>query len=183
LETWNLDHAALELTVGNITHLNCDAIVNAANSSLLGGGGVDGAIHSAGGPRILDECRAIVARIGRLPAGEAVTTGAGLLQSRFVIHTVGPVYNDGEHGEEQTLANCYKSSLSEAEQHDVRSIAFPAISTGVYRYPPDEAAMVAVSAVIEYFDEHPDSGVSRVIFVAYNEAAAEIYRNVLDENV
>jgi len=183
METWQHDRAALELVVGNITQIDCDAVVNAANSSLLGGGGVDGAIHRAGGPRILDECRAIVARIGALSPGLAVTTSGGQLPSRFVIHTVGPVYRDGAHDEDVTLANCYKNSLAEADEQGVESIAFPAISTGAYHNPPDEAAMVAVTAVIEYFDEHHESGIKRVIFVCFNEAAAEIYRGVLDENV
>jgi O-acetyl-ADP-ribose deacetylase len=133
---------------GDITKETTVAIVNAANSSLLGGGGVDGAIHRAGGPAILAECRQIVSKIGRLPAGQAVITTGGRL-SAHVIHTVGPVYRGGEHGEAETLANCHRESIRLADEHGLTSLSFPAISTGAFGYPVSEAAHVAISAVID----------------------------------
>ena len=139
----------LELAQGDITRETTDAIVNAANSSLLGGGGVDGAIHRRGGPAILEECRAIRAQRGSLPAGEAVITTGGNLSTRSVIHTVGPVWRGGASGEAQTLASCYRQSLKIAAEKGLGSIAFPAISTGVYGYPVEEAAMVALGTIAE----------------------------------
>jgi O-acetyl-ADP-ribose deacetylase (regulator of RNase III) len=133
----------------DITKETTDAIVNAANSALLGGGGVDGAIHRAGGARILAECRKIASAIGRLPAGKAVITTAGRLPARHVIHTVGPVYGGGGRGEAETLASCHRESIRLADEHALSSIAFPAISTGAYGYPPGEAAKVAVAATVE----------------------------------
>ncbi len=131
---------------GDITRAQTDAIVNAANSSLLGGGGVDGAIHRAGGPAILEDCKQIVQRIGRLPAGEAVATSAGRLAARYVIHTVGPFWSGGKRGEPETLANCHRESMRVADELQLSSIAFPAISTGAYRYPVDQASQIAVSS-------------------------------------
>jgi O-acetyl-ADP-ribose deacetylase (regulator of RNase III) len=133
----------------DITRETTDAIVNAANSSLMGGGGVDGAIHRAGGPAILEDCRSIVAHRGRLPAGQAVITTGGRLAAKHVIHTVGPIYQDGTRGEAETLASCYHESIRLAERHTLRSLAFPSISTGVYGYPVGEAAEIAVAAVVE----------------------------------
>jgi O-acetyl-ADP-ribose deacetylase (regulator of RNase III) len=133
----------------DITKETTDALVNAANSSLLGGGGVDGAIHRAGGPAILAECKQIVSRIGRLPAGKAVITNGGRLAAKYVIHTVGPVYGGGGRGEAETLASCHRESIRLADEHGARSIAFPAISTGAYGYPPYEAAPIAIAAVAE----------------------------------
>jgi len=144
-----LGSTRVELARGDLTQETTDAIVNAANSSLLGGGGVDGAIHRAGGPAILEECRRIRAARGSLPAGEAVITGAGRLACRHVIHTVGPVYTDGRHGEAETLARCYRSCMRLAAEHGVLSLAFPSISTGAFGYPVDEAAAVATAAVRE----------------------------------
>lgn len=126
-----------------------DAIVNAANSSLLGGGGVDGAIHCAGGPAILAECRLIVSKIGTLPAGKAVITTGGKLSAKHVIHTVGPIYRGSERGEAETLASCHRESLRIADEHGLNSLAFPAISTGAYGYPVSEAAPIAISATVE----------------------------------
>lgn len=134
--------------VGDITRESCDAIVNAANSSLLGGGGVDGAIHRAGGPTILEECKVIRARIGSLPPGEAVVTTAGNMPSKHVIHTVGPVWYGGDHDEPEKLANCYRNSLAVAEKEDLKSIAFPSISTGAFGYPTDQAAKVALTTIV-----------------------------------
>lgn len=133
----------------DITEETTDAIVNAANSSLLGGGGVDGAIHRAGGPAILSECRQIVSKIGRLPAGQAVITTGGRLAAKHVIHTVGPVYHDGKHGETETLASCHRESVRLADEHALKSLAFPAISTGAYGYPETEAAPIAIGTTIE----------------------------------
>jgi O-acetyl-ADP-ribose deacetylase len=133
----------------DITEESTDAIVNAANSSLLGGGGVDGAIHDAGGPAILEECRAIVSKIGRLAAGNAVITTGGDLAAKHVIHTVGPIFRDGNHRENEVLASCHFESIRVADQHGLSSLAFPAISTGAYGYPIDEAAPVALSSTAE----------------------------------
>lgn len=134
---------------GDITHERADAIVNAANSSLLGGGGVDGAIHRAGGPAILEACREIVARNGRLPAGQAVATPAGRLAAQYVIHTVGPVWSGGNRGEPETLASCHRESIRVADELQVVSIVFPAISTGAYGYPVALASQTAVSTAAE----------------------------------
>jgi O-acetyl-ADP-ribose deacetylase (regulator of RNase III) len=133
----------------DITQEATDAIVNAANSSLLGGGGVDGAIHRAGGPTILAECRQIVSKIGTLPAGRAVITTGGKLLAKNVIHTVGPIYRGGERGEAETLASCHRESLRLADEHGLASLSFPAISTGAYGYPVSDAAPIAISATIE----------------------------------
>ena len=133
----------------DITKETTDAIVNAANSSLLGGGGVDGAIHRAGGPSILEECKRIVAEIGRLPAGKAVLTTAGRLPARFVIHTVGPIYRNGSRNESGTLASCYRESVRLADEHALVSLSFPAISTGAYGYPVSEAADISVWTIAD----------------------------------
>ncbi|HTS04352.1 MAG TPA: O-acetyl-ADP-ribose deacetylase [Candidatus Eisenbacteria bacterium] len=133
----------------DITAETTDAIVNAANSSLLGGGGVDGAIHRAGGPAILDECRRIAGNIGRLAAGNAVITTGGNLRAKHVIHTVGPVFRDGNHRESETLASCHHESIRVADEHGLTSLAFPAISTGAYGYPVDEAAPIALTATVD----------------------------------
>ena len=137
----------------DITREKTDAIVNAANSSLLGGGGVDGAIHRGGGPAILAECREIVGRIGRLAAGNAVLTTGGRLAAKYVIHTVGPVFRDGNHRESETLASCHRESIRLADEHGLHSLSFPAISTGAYGYPVNEAAETAIPAAIEALRE------------------------------
>jgi O-acetyl-ADP-ribose deacetylase len=143
------DRVLVILGPGDITRQQTDAIVNAANSSLLGGGGVDGAIHRAGGPAILEACRQIVERIGRLPAGQAVATPAGRLPARYVIHTVGPFWSGGTQGEAETLASCHRESIRVADELQLASIAFPAISTGAYRYPVDQASQVAITSAAE----------------------------------
>ena len=134
---------------GDIIKETTEAIVNAANSSLLGGGGVDGAIHRGGGSAILSECRQIVSKIGRLPAGQAVITTGGKLPAKHVIHTVGPVYRGGEQGEPGTLASCHRESIGLADEHGLTSLSFPAISTGAFGYPVSDAARVAISAAID----------------------------------
>ncbi|MDB5252766.1 MAG: RNase inhibitor [Flaviaesturariibacter sp.] len=156
----------LEAVMADITRIAADAIVNAANSSLLGGGGVDGAIHRAGGPAILEDCRRIVARQGGCRPGEAVITGAGNLPARYVIHTVGPVWTGGARGEADTLASCYRNSLALAAAHDCTSVAFPGISTGVYGYPKEAAAGIAVHTVVEALAA--GSTVKHVIFVSFD---------------
>jgi O-acetyl-ADP-ribose deacetylase len=133
----------------DITQESTDAIVNAANSHLLGGGGVDGAIHRAGGPAILTECRQIVSKIGTLAAGKAVITTGGQLAAKRIIHTVGPIYRGGESGEAETLASCHRESVGLADEHGLTSVAFPAISTGAYGYPVSDAAPIAISSTVE----------------------------------
>lgn len=157
----------VEILKGDITKINADAIVNAANSSLRGGGGVDGAIHRAGGPAILEECRQIVARQGKCPTGEAVITTAGKLPAKFVIHTVGPVWNGGNKNEAVKLASCYRNSLELAVNKACKTVAFPCISTGVYRYPIAEAAKVALQTVLEFLEKTRD--IEKVMFVAFDE--------------
>lgn len=153
------------VTTGDITTQFVDAIVNAANSTLLGGGGVDGAIHDAGGPAILEECKKIrqTAYPDGLPTGEAVITTAGLLPAKHVIHTVGPVYGRNDGRDAELLANCYLNSIRVAAEHSLISIAFPAISTGIYGYPKEEAARVASNAIAQALDEHADISV-RLLF-------------------
>ncbi len=162
----------IDLTKGDITKVKVDAIVNAANTSLLGGGGVDGAIHRAGGPEILNECRKIVARQGGCKTGEAVITTAGNLPARFVIHTVGPVWNGGDKGEEKKLTDCYRNSLQLAVDNKCSTIAFPNISTGVYRFPKAAAAQIAVHTVADFLDANETLG--KVIFVCFDEESYEL---------
>jgi O-acetyl-ADP-ribose deacetylase (regulator of RNase III) len=162
---------------GDITQVPADAIVNAANSSLLGGGGVDGAIHRAGGPQILEECRAIVARQGGCNTGEAVITTAGRLPAKYVIHTVGPVWNGGTNGEAAKLAACYRNSLRLALDHHCRSVAFPGISTGVYRFPKAEAARIAVDTVREFLKQE-----MQVVFVCFDEEYYGMIRKELGQH-
>ena len=165
---------------GDITAFDGDAIVNAANSRLAGGGGVDGAIHRAGGPSILEECRIWVEANGHLPTGEAIVTGAGDLPVRHVIHTVGPIWaNHSEAAACRLLASCYRHSLDLAVSHDCRSIAFPNISTGIYGFPKDLAAATAVDAVARWVEES-DRSLQDVVFVCFNEENREIYSRLLD---
>ncbi len=169
----------IELVLGDITREETDAIVNAANSSLLGGGGVDGAIHRAGGPQILAECRAIRARQGECPTGEAVITSGGRLAARHVIHTVGPVWRGGSADEPARLASCYRNSLLLAARNGVRTIAFPSISTGVYGYPAAKAAPVALAAVAAVLEKEGGAP-ERVRFVLFDDATFEAYRAALE---
>ncbi len=165
--------ATLTLVRGDITEQDTEAIVNAANSSLLGGGGVDGAIHRAGGARILEECRKIRATKGECPTGESVITSGGNLKARFVIHTVGPVWHGGGQGEETLLGNAYRNSLLIAAAEHIRTIAFPSISTGAYGFPIERASAIAMETVSAFLKN--DSSVEEVRFVVYSHEDYEVY--------
>lgn len=165
----------LSLIQGDITKVSVDAIVNAANSSLLGGGGVDGAIHAAGGPAILAECR----RLGGCPTGEARITAAGNLPARFVIHTVGPVWRGGQSHEAELLAAAYRSSLSLAKGHQVTSLAFPSISTGVYGYPIEQAAPIALATALAETEE--PSSLREILFVLFSSGDLHVYEAAMAE--
>lgn len=167
----------IRLLRGDITREDVDAIVNAANSSLMGGGGVDGAIHRAGGPEILEECKQIRAMQGQLPAGQAVITGGGKLKARHVIHTVGPVWYGGTSNEEETLASAYKESLALADQYELKTISFPSISTGAYGFPLEKAAPIAVSAASTFLQS--SSFVEEIRFVLFDAFAYEAFQNAL----
>jgi O-acetyl-ADP-ribose deacetylase (regulator of RNase III) len=169
----------ITLIKGDITKMKVDAIVNAANSSLLGGGGVDGAIHRAGGPAILEECRQIRAKQGGCDTGEAVITTGGQLPAKYVIHTVGPVWNNGTKGEQELLAGCYRNSLQLAIEHGVKTIAFPNISTGVYRFPKPNAAEIAIEAVQQFLAT--DKNITEVFFVCFDDENYGLYRDRLDK--
>lgn len=169
----------IELVLGDITRQPVDAIVNAANSTLLGGGGVDGAIHRAGGPAILDECRAIRAERGECPAGDAVMTGGGGLPARHVIHTVGPVWRGGDQGEPDLLASCYRNSLRIAAEHGLQVVAFPSISTGIYGYPVSQAASTALAAVASFLSSEPVAPF-RVRFVLHDPVTFATYAGALE---
>jgi O-acetyl-ADP-ribose deacetylase (regulator of RNase III) len=169
--------ASIEVILGDITAQKVDVVVNAANSSLLGGGGVDGAIHRAAGGALLDECKKIpVGPRGRCPTGECAVTGAGLLPCKKVIHTVGPVYS-GSAEDERLLRSCYRNCLKAAEKAGLESIAFPCISTGVYGYPKSAAAKTAVSAVRETLPETPS--INSVLFVCFDNESYRIYQELL----
>ena len=164
---------------GDITKVAVDAIVNAANSSLMGGGGVDGAIHRAGGPAILEDCRKIVARQGGCATGEAVITTAGKLPAKHVIHTVGPVWNGGHKKEAEKLAACYRNSLQLAADNQLNTIAFPNISTGIYRFPKDEAARIAVNTIRDFLAEHEEVG--EVMLVCFDEENLSCTKEALQQ--
>lgn len=168
-----VEPSVLELVEGDITQQETEAIVNAANTTLLGGGGVDGAIHRAGGPKILEECK----KIGGCPTGEARITTGGRLKAKYVIHTVGPVYKDGKHREPELLASAYRSSLDLASQHKIKTIAIPSISTGAYGYPMEDAARVALTTVRDYLKTHPEIKLAR--FVLFGQRAYVVYEEAL----
>jgi O-acetyl-ADP-ribose deacetylase (regulator of RNase III) len=170
----------LALVKGDITEQAVDAVVNAANSSLLGGGGVDGAIHRKGGSSILDECREIRNRQGKLPTGEAVTTTAGDLPAKRVIHTVGPVWNGGDRGEPEKLADAYRNSLNQAVDLGLETVAFPSLSTGAYRYPLDEAAEVALRTISAFLEEH-EGELREVRMVLFSQDDLEVYEDALEQ--
>ena len=167
----------IKILKGDITKENVDAIVNAANSSLLGGGGVDGAIHRAGGNKILEECKDIVSKIGSLKTGEAVITSGGNLKVKYVIHTVGPIWHGGDSNEENLLSNAYKNSLKLAAEKNIKTIAFPNISTGVYRYPKDEAAKIAYNSAKESLIKYEN--IEEVRFVCFDDYNYKLYQDLL----
>jgi len=168
-----INNSILELVEGDITQEETEAIVNAANSGLRGGGGVDGAIHRAGGSKIMEECR----KIGRCQTGNAVITSGGLLKAKYVIHAVGPIYHGGKKGEAELLASAYQNSLKRASENSVSSISFPSLSTGAYGYPFDEAAPVALKTIIEYLKHHDE--IEHVRFVLFGADAYRAYESAL----
>ncbi len=177
-----INQTKLTIIQGDITAQPTDAIVNAANPDLMGGGGVDGAIHRAGGPAILEECKQIVASRGRLPTGTAVITTGGNLQAKHVIHTVGPVWHGGGSNEAELLASAYRESLKVAAEHGLSSVSFPSISTGAYGYPVDEAAGVAVRTVVSFLKEQATS-IQEVLFVLFDSRTRQAYCSALDEEM
>lgn len=175
MKTLQIGQTKIELVQGDITTQDVDAIVNAANSGLAGGGGVDGAIHRAGGRAIMDECR----KLGGCPTGQAKITGGGNLRARFVIHAVGPIYNNGKSGEAELLASAYRNSLSVARKNNLKSVAFPSLSTGAYRYPMRDAAQIALATAVECFEKHP-SELELVRFVLFDDKAFAAFGTELD---
>ncbi|MFJ4292026.1 O-acetyl-ADP-ribose deacetylase [Cupriavidus sp. NPDC089707] len=167
----------LQVVHGDITRMEVDAIVNAANSGLLGGGGVDGAIHGAGGPAIMEACRAIRDAQGGCPTGEAVITTGGRLPAPYVIHAVGPVWHGGSQGEDEQLADAYRNSIRVAAQHHLRTLAFPNISTGIYGFPRERAADIAIAAVREALAAAPE--IEQVTFVCFDDENYRLYRERL----
>ncbi|MBK5721429.1 O-acetyl-ADP-ribose deacetylase [Dysgonomonas sp. Marseille-P4677] len=172
--------AKIKLIKGDITLMAVDAIVNAANSSLLGGGGVDGAIHRKGGSQILEECKAIRNRQGKCKTGDAVYTSAGLLPAKYVIHTVGPIWNGGRSKEPELLASCYRKSLEIADFLQVRTIVFPNISTGVYHFPKTKAAQIAIDTIKEFVNSE-NSNIEEVIFVCFDDENYRLYESILGQ--
>lgn len=175
-----VNQVKLSLIQGDITQQDTDAIVNAANPSLMGGGGVDGAIHRAGGPAILEECKQIVAKRGPLPTGKAVITTGGNIKARHIIHTVGPIWHGGNRSEAELLASAYRESLKLAAERNLTSISFPSVSTGAYGYPLDKAARAALRAVASFLKEKPTS-LKEVIFVLFDSSTYESYCSALRE--
>jgi O-acetyl-ADP-ribose deacetylase len=170
-----MDRQGIEIAQGDITRQKVDAIVNAANTTLLGGGGVDGAIHRAAGPKLLEECRTL----GGCPTGEAKITKGYNLPARWVIHTVGPVWHGGKHGEDELLASCYRKSLELAVEKGISSIAFPAISTGVYGFPLDRATRIAAREVSSFLSKNPS--IEKVVFVCFDKHTYDLYSKLLRE--
>jgi O-acetyl-ADP-ribose deacetylase (regulator of RNase III) len=175
-----VNQARLSIIQGDITKQATDAIVNAANPGLMGGGGVDGAIHRAGGPAILEECKQIVAKQRHLPTGKAVITTGGNLKVKYVVHTVGPIWQGGNKGEAALLESAYRESLKLAAEHNLTSVSFPSISTGAYGYPVAEAAKVAIKAVVSFLREQVTS-LKEVVFVLFDSRTYEAYSSALEE--
>ncbi|MDD4334651.1 MAG: O-acetyl-ADP-ribose deacetylase [Desulfotomaculaceae bacterium] len=169
----------IKIVMGDITQQETEAIVNAANSGLMGGGGVDGAIHRAGGPQILAECKEIRARQGTLPTGRAVITSGGRLKARYVIHTVGPVWSGGKKGEDELLRSAYRSSLTLAREKGIRSVSFPSISTGIYSFPVDRAARIALREVRDFVSGNPGS--TEVRFVLFSPSVLKEFETAWEE--
>jgi len=167
----------IEIQKGDITELKVDAIVNAANTSLLGGGGVDGAIHRAAGPELLKVCR----KLNGCPTGEAKLTPGFKLPAKYVIHTVGPVWGGGNRNEDELLENCYRNSLAIALNNNIKTIAFPSISTGAYHFPLERATMIAVAELKKFLKEHP--AIEKVIFVCFDDRTYDVYEKVLKDTV
>ena len=176
---FTINKTRLSLLQGDLTKQSTDAIVNAANSSLMGGGGVDGAIHRAGGPAILEDCKKIVSRQGRLPAGKAVITTGGKLSIKHVIHTVGPIWRGGRQGEPETLASAYRESLKLAVNEGLKSVSFPSISTGAYGYPIEQATEVALRTVVDFLRQ--DESLDLVAFVLFDARAYQAYALTLEK--
>jgi len=181
LDEYQIGKAKVLLFQGDITEMNTEAIVNAANPSLMGGGGVDGAIHRKGGPKILEECKRIRATEWQegLPTGKAVITSGGNLKAKYVLHTVGPIWQGGDHGEAELLADAYRNSLRLAVSKGLRSVAFPSISTGAYGYPIEKACYVALSTVKEFLEK--EDVLDKVVFVLFTRHDLEVYRKVAEE--
>jgi len=178
MKSLTINKTKLSLIVGDITKQKTDAIVNAANNSLLGGGGVDGAIHRAGGPKILEECIKIREKQGGCETGEAVITTGGNLPAKYVIHTVGPIWDGGNNREPELLANCYKNSLKLALENGIKTISFPSISTGAYGYPIDQASKVALKAVFDFLKGN--ESLDEVVFVLFNDMIYQSYEKTLE---
>ncbi|MFC2040506.1 O-acetyl-ADP-ribose deacetylase [Chloroflexota bacterium] len=176
--TLSVNNTEIALMLGDITTITTDGIVNAANSSLMGGGGVDGAIHRRGGPAILKECQEILARQGRLAPGKAVITTGGNLSARYVIHTVGPIWHGGGAGEPDILASAYRESMALASTHNLVSLAFPSIGTGAYRYPLSEAARIAIDVVFLHLSAN-ETSLRQVWFVLFNEPVFQAFSTQL----
>ena len=177
--TYIIGKAKISIIQDDITQQSTDAIVNAANSSLMGGGGVDGAIHRAGGQAILEECKQIVSRQGRLPTGKAVITTAGNMKAKYVIHTVGPIWHGGSQGEDELLTSAYRESLRLAAKNNLQSISFPSISTGAYGYPIDKASQTAIKTVVSFLSE--TTSVKEVGFVLFDSRTYNAYASALQE--
>ncbi|SMB92342.1 O-acetyl-ADP-ribose deacetylase (regulator of RNase III), contains Macro domain [Thermanaeromonas toyohensis ToBE] len=175
-----LGQTKLVLMQGDITVQDTEAIVNAANEGLRGGGGVDGAIHRAGGPAIAEECRRIREERGGCPTGQAVLTSGGWLKARYVIHAVGPIWSGGNKGEDNLLASAYRNSLELAREHGIKSLSFPSLSTGAYRFPVDRAARIAMRTVVEYLEQHPDT-FTEIRFILFSEPILKAYEEALNE--
>jgi O-acetyl-ADP-ribose deacetylase (regulator of RNase III) len=175
-----INKTKVSIIQGDITKQATDAIVNAANPSLMGGGGVDGAIHRAGGPAILEECKKIVAKQGKLPTGKAVITTGGNLKAKYVIHTVGPIWHDGSRNEAELLKSAYYECLKVATENKLARVSFPSISTGAYGYPVGEAARIAVNTVVSFLKEQATS-LKEVVFVLFDSRTYESYLSIFQE--